>query len=322
MADAVAARGGRAGHRAGSRFPWRRIAWTAFALLVAWMIWRLAARTDWTAVLASARSRTAAQLCGIAALALAGHAVYGLLDVVGRGLAGHRLPLWRTWLTATTCYAMNLNLGGAVGGVGFRLRLYGRQGVPAARIGRVIAGSILANWTGYLLLLATMPFWAPDGGLARWTGQGGALAISLGAGVAVVLAAWASLRGFEPSVRGHAYPFPPPRPAAAMLAAAVGNWAMMGAVLWLCLGDAATPGQALAALLAGAVAAAVTHVPGGLGVLDFVVVTMLAGRAPEADLVASVLLYRAAYYLLPLALAAPAYVLLTRLPVADRAASR
>ena len=167
MADAVAARGGR----------------TAFALLVAWMLWRLAARTDWTAVLASARSRTAAQLCGIAALALAGHAVYGLLDVVGRGLAGHRLPLWRTWLTATTCYAMNLNLGGAVGGVGFRLRLYGRQGVPAARIGRVIAGSILANWTGYLLLLATMPFWAPDGGLARWTGQGGTLAISLGAGV-------------------------------------------------------------------------------------------------------------------------------------------
>lgn len=291
---------------------WKRIAWIAFSLLVAWMLWRLAARTDWAAVWSSARARTPWQLAGIAALALAGHAVYGLLDVVGRRLAPHRLPLWRTWLTATTCYAMNLNLGGAVGGVGFRLRLYGQQGVPAVKTGRVIAGSILANWTGYLVLLATMPLWSPDGGLARWTGPVGAIAIPAGAAIAVALAGWASVRGFEPTVRGHAYPFPPPRPAAAMLAAALGNWLAMGAVLWLCLGDAATFAQALAALLIGAIAAAVTHVPGGLGVLDFVLVTMLAGGASEPELVAAVLLYRAAYYLLPLALAAPAYLLLTR----------
>ena len=291
---------------------WKRLAWVAFALLVAWMLWRLGTRTDWPAVLASARTRSPWQLATIALLALAGHAVYGLLDVVGRGLAGHCLPLWRTWLTATTCYAMNLNLGGAVGGVGFRLRLYGKQGVPATKIGRVIAGSILANWAGYLLLLATLPFWGPDVGLERWTGRGGALAISAGAAVAVALAAWASVRGFEPTVRGHADPFPPPRPAAAMLAAALGNWLVMGGVLWLCLGDAAGYGHALAALLIGAVAAAVTHVPGGLGVLDFVVVTMLAGIAARPELVAAVLLYRAAYYLLPLALAAPAYLLLTR----------
>ena len=166
---------------------WKRLAWVAFALLVAWMLWRLGTRTDWPAVLASARTRSPWQLATIALLALAGHAVYGLLDGVGRGLAGHRLPLWRTWLRATTCYAMNLNLG-----------------------------------------------------------------------------------------------------------------------------DAAGYGHALAALLIGAVAAAVTHVPGGLGVLDFVVVTMLAGIAARPELVAAVLLYRAAYYLLPLALAAPAYLLLTR----------
>ena len=59
--------------------------------------------------------------------------------------------------------------------------------------------------------------------------------------VAVVLAAWASARRFEPEVRGHAYPFPPPRPAVAMLAAALGNWLVMGAPLnaAMLLGDEA-----------------------------------------------------------------------------------
>jgi uncharacterized membrane protein YbhN (UPF0104 family) len=290
----------------------KRVFWSAFAVLVAWLLWRLIARTDWAAVLASVRTRSAWQLAAIVATALAGHAVYGLLDVVGRSLAGHRLPLWRTWLTATTCYALNLNLGGAVGGVGLRLRLYGTQGVPAARIGRVIAGSILANWVGYALLLASLPLWAADNDLARWTGATTATAISVAAAAVVAVAAWGSVRGWSPSLRGHEFPFPAPRPAAAMLLAALGNWLLMAAVLWLCLGDVATYGQALAALLVGAVASAVTHVPGGLGVLDAVLVTMLAGRASEPELVAAVLLYRAAYYLLPLALAGPTYALLTR----------
>ena len=293
---------------------WKRVFWIAFAALVAWLLWRLVARTDWTAVLASARTRSAWQIAAIAATALAGHVVYGGLDVVGRHLSGHRLSLWRTWLTATTCYAMNLNLGGAVGGVGLRLRLYGQQGVPAAKIGRVIAGSILANWVGYALLLASLPLWAADNDLARWTGPSAAIAISAGAAVVVAVAAWGSVRGWSPSLRGHEFPFPAPRPAAAMLLAALGNWLLMAAVLWLCLGDVATYGQALAALLVGAVASAVAHVPGGLGVLDVVLVTMLAGRAAESELVAAVLLYRAAYYLLPLALAGPAYALLARRP--------
>lgn len=293
---------------------WKRLFWIAFAALVGWLLWRLVARTDWLAVLASMRTRSAWTLAAIVATALAGHLVYGLLDVVGRRLVGHRLPLWRTWLTATTCYAMNLNLGGAVGGVGLRLRLYGQQGVPAAKIGRVIAGSIVANWAGYALLLASLPLWAADNGLARWTGPVAAIAISVGAAFAVALAGWGSVRGWTPTVRGHAFSFPPPRAALAMLLAALGNWLLMAAVLHLCLGDAATWGQALAALLVGAVASAVTHVPGGLGVLDVVLVAMLAGKASESELVAAVLLYRSAYYLLPLALAAPAYFMLVRAP--------
>lgn len=71
--------------------------------------------------------------------------------------------------------------------------------------------------------------------------------------------------------------------------------------LTLALDGLAGYAQALGALLVAAIAAAVTHAPGGWGVLDFVLVRSLGGKA-EA-LIVAVLVYRAAYYLLPLAAA-------------------
>ena len=54
-------------------------------------------------------------------------------------------------------------------------------------------------------------------------------------------------------------------------------------------------------------AGVVTHVPANLGVLEAVVVYALGARLPAHELLAAVLAYRAVYYLLPLALALPAY---------------
>ena len=63
----------------------------------------------------------------------------------------------------------------------------------------------------------------------------------------------------------------------------------------------------LGALLLAAVAGVLTHVPAGLGVLEAVFVATLAHALPATEVLATVLAYRAAYYLLPLALALPAY---------------
>jgi uncharacterized membrane protein YbhN (UPF0104 family) len=60
-------------------------------------------------------------------------------------------------------------------------------------------------------------------------------------------------------------------------------------------------------MLLAAVAGVVTHVPANLGVLEAVVMATLGGRLPAHELLAAMLAYRAAYYLLPLALALPAY---------------
>jgi uncharacterized membrane protein YbhN (UPF0104 family) len=52
------------------------------------------------------------------------------------------------------------------------------------------------------------------------------------------------------------------------------------------------------------------HVPGGLGVLEAVFVAALSYRIPSVSILAALMVYRAIYYLAPLAAAVIAYVLL------------
>lgn len=84
------------------------------------------------------------------------------------------------------------------------------------------------------------------------------------------------------------------------------SWFKRGAP-WGLLGGRIKYPTVLGVMLLGAVAGVVTHVPANLGVLEAVVVFALSARLPAHELLAAVLAYRAAYYLLPLALALLAY---------------
>jgi uncharacterized membrane protein YbhN (UPF0104 family) len=64
----------------------------------------------------------------------------------------------------------------------------------------------------------------------------------------------------------------------------------------------------LGALLLAAVAGAVAHVPGGLGVLEAVFITMLSHRVGQAELLGALLAYRGVYYLAPLGVALCLYL--------------
>jgi uncharacterized membrane protein YbhN (UPF0104 family) len=286
---------------------WRRyglrVLGVAFIGLTVWLVTQIVRETDWPAVGAALRSRSAATLAFIAVAALASHALYGLLDVLGARALKLRLPRHRVWLTATSSYACNLNLGSLVGAAALRFKLYGRQGVAVADISRLLALSMASNWLGYLLLLASLPLWASTQALARWTGAWGALGIHAAAAFAVALYLYACAKQKTWTLRGHAFQFPPWRLALAQIGVGAANWALMGAVLMLCLGDGIAYASALTALLVAAIAGAVTHVPGGWGVLDYVILKSLAGSIDAHRVVAGVLVYRAAYYLLPLALA-------------------
>ena len=101
------------------------------------------------------------------------------------------------------------------------------------------------------------------------------------------------------------FPVPSIRLALAQLAVAIVDWTAAGAVLFVLL----PPGYRLSFLpvlgvfLLAQFIGILSHVPGGLGVFEAVVVLLLKPYVPAASIVGSLLAYRALYYLLPLVIA-------------------
>ncbi len=290
----------------------RQLFWLAFSVLVIGLIGRLAWNTEWTEVGAAIAQREWTTLALIAAAAGLSHLVFGLYDVISRYVVAPRLPAWRAWATAISCYALNLNLGALVGGVGLRYRLYRKQQVESAAATRIITLGIVANWVGYVLVVTALLPWAGHFGWSHWLGEGQAWAACAVGVIALVAYAALCARGVGFSLRGHRFEPLPLRFAAPQALLSAANWAWLGFVMSLCLGPEVSYAESLGVLLASAVVGAMAHVPGGWGVIEVVVVTLLADRLPQSQLIASVLVYRGANYLLPLPAALLGYFALGR----------
>jgi len=91
------------------------------------------------------------------------------------------------------------------------------------------------------------------------------------------------------------------------IAVAAANWSVIATIVWVLLHRQVELGTMLTVVLMAAIAGAMTHVPGGLGVIEVVVLTMLDERLPQHELVAALVVYRAIYYVLPLLVATATY---------------
>jgi len=80
--------------------------------------------------------------------------------------------------------------------------------------------------------------------------------------------------------------------------------AAAAAALWCLLpAHAVAPAQFAACYAVAIAAGVISHVPGGLGVFEAVMLYAVGGHATTAHVLGALLLYRAVYYLLPLLLA-------------------
>lgn len=288
----------------------RKVAPWALAALVLALIGRQAGTIDWSAVGQALREQSAGGLALAAAMSLVSYALFGSYDLVGRHVTAHQVSVPRTVGIAAMCYAFNLNFGALVGGIALKLRLYGRAGLKAKTVARVIGLAIVTNWLGYLALggavlaLAPPPL-PPQLSLSEPAVRAiGAVMVGCSAAY-IVLCARRSGR----SLRWRRHRFRPPRLRVALvqLALSATNWALMGLIVWTLLGHAVPYPTVLAVLLLAAVAGVVTHVPAGLGVIETVFIASLAGQIGSHQVLAALVSYRAVYYLLPAALAAVGY---------------
>ena len=288
----------------------KRLAPWALAALVLTLVARQARTVEWPAVGQALQALSITQLLTAAGLALLSYGLVASFDLIGRRLTAHTLPIPRTLGTAAICYAFNLNFGALVGGFGLRLRLYMRGGLSASTVAKIIAHSMVTNWLGYLWVAGAVLLWAPPRLPESWALSDMVLR-AIGAAMVTLALAYLALCGWsrrrELGWRGHTLTLPGGR--VALLQALLGgaSWLLIGAIAWSLFGGRIDYPAVLGALLLAAVAGVLTHVPAGLGVLEAVFVATLGDRLPDTEVLATVLAYRAAYYLMPLVLALPAY---------------
>ncbi|WP_419808176.1 bifunctional lysylphosphatidylglycerol flippase/synthetase MprF [Sphingomonas sp.] len=239
------------------------------------------------------------------ALTAGSYLVLTLYDVLALRVIGRPLP-WRTAALASfTSYTLSHNLGLALlTGGSARYRVYSAAGLDALDIARVVGVASATFWagvvtvTGAALLTHQIPLTIAGRTMDPATLQVAGAAILMLAALLVVACGTARR---PVSLLGTAVPLPRAGQAIAQVAIAVADIALASAALFVLI-PAATPAMLPVFVLGYAlaiVATVVTHVPGGLGVFEAVVMAVVP--VDRTALFAALIAYRLIYYLLPLA---------------------
>lgn len=223
-----------------------------------------------------------------------------------------RLPLPRVVATSAVAYAVSQTLGfAALTGNAVRYRFWSAWGLTGAEVTQA-AGFVAATFTAGLvtvcgLALAFEP--ARELSLLGTPPIAGRLLGALLLAGSAAYVGWSALRRGRPlRIGGWAFPVPGPGFAVLQLALAAVDWAVGASVLWVLLPP--TPGLAflpfVGAFTIAQCAGLVSHVPGGLGVFETLLVVLLRPWLTAEQALGAALVYRGVYYLVPFALAVAA----------------
>ena len=236
------------------------------------------------------------------------YAVLPGYDAIALSYVDHPLPLRRIAFGSFIAYALSHSLGfPLLSGGPVRYRFWSVWGLSTSEIAQAISFAGATFIIGMIAVAGFVFLLEPTSTiqLLRLPFESlkplGALCLVLVAAYLVLSATrYKTFRFFE-----WEFPVPSTTLAIAQLLVAVVDWVAAGAVLYVLL----PPGYHLSFLpvlgvfLLAQFAGILSHVPGGLGVFEAIVVLLLRPYVPAASIVGSLLAYRAIYYLLPLVIA-------------------
>lgn len=268
---------------------------------------RLLAPVDFEGVADQIR-HTPWQVIGLSVLAtMAGYMCLAGYDWSALRHIGRPLPAPVVLTGGLMAYAFGNTVGlTALSGGAIRWRFYsglGLSGFDIAAVSAFTAASfgVAATLVGLIALAAHPEALAP---ILSWSPamiRGIALAAILALLVPLV---WASLRRSRLSLGRFCLRAPAPGLLAAQLLIGMGDICFSALALYLLL-PGTTPDfpTFLAVFAAATMAGVVSHVPGGVGVFETVLLAALAGGSDMESVAAALLLFRIIYYLLPFGLA-------------------
>ena len=248
------------------------------------------------------RVGTAVALTSLYYLLLVGY------DLLAVRHAGHELPLGKVALASFTGYACAYNFGALLGGASVRFRLYSLWGLSPLRVAQVVVLVALTFWVGVctlggiVFLVEPFPLPAAVHPPVSTTQPLGALLLLL---LAAYLAVCRARHGRPVRLLGHHLVLPSLGMALAQATIASADLLTGAAVLHVLLTRPVLDvgyWPLLSVYLLSLSAGIAFQVPGGLGVFELLSLELLHPASP-AKLIAVLVVWRAVFYLLPLAVA-------------------
>jgi phosphatidylglycerol lysyltransferase len=229
------------------------------------------------------------------ALTFVSYSTNALIGLMGQHWSGYPIVhRWRDLAVALITSAFTMNAGGSVvGGGSIRLRFAAAHSIRVAAVGKITLFSGLVGWAGHALVCGVLLIFTPpplDWLQPRWAG---------GVGAVLVLASVAMLFG------SLVFPGKWPGRRLCLLALIISaiDWIAAALAMWVLFPGSLPLGVgAFVAIVASAQAiAALTHVPGGVGVLEFTITKALSGAIAAPMLAGVLVIYRLLYYFIPFA---------------------
>lgn len=250
----------------------------------------------------------AVNLLGAALLTIASYVTLTFYDVLALRTIGRPLPYRTAALASFTSYTLSHNLGLALlTGGSARYRVYSAAGLGIGDIARVVAIASGTFWAGVFALAGVMLVLRPETLAVRDIVLSPGLLRGVGVVLLVGIAAlmiWSGRRGRMLKLRGFSAPVPPARTLLAQIGIGALDLATASTALFVLVpgvGWEAWPAFFIGYTLA-IIAVLISHVPGGVGVFEAVMLVALPTTS-RPELVAALLAYRFIYYIAPLLVA-------------------
>ncbi|SPD73938.1 conserved membrane hypothetical protein [uncultured Desulfobacterium sp.] len=274
-----------------------------------WVLERELSRFHLRDILNEMRSIPASQIALAMLLTGLNYAVLTAYDMLGFSYIGKTLSKARIALASFIAYAFSNNLGFmSLSGNAIRFRLYTAWGLSALDITRLVSFiSILTFWLGLIAICAVVfiiepvpipPSFDLPFSSIRFIGV-------FFAGVLVAYLLWTGLRKRPLTIRDWELEIPRVRLSLPLIITACTDWVLYGSVLYVLMpvNHSVSFMVFLSVILVAQLAGMLSNVPGGIGVFETAIILLMPG-IETSRVIGILLVFRAIYYLMPLAIAA------------------
>jgi len=304
---------------AGRARRWRRWAHILAPLLViaglaavSWVLWHVLQKIKLADVTAALGATSFFSVIGALVMVSLSYLCLACYDLLALNHLGKRLPLLAVAVGGFVAFALANTLGFVLftaGGV--RYRLYSPAGVTAPDVAVITIMSGLVFSLSATIILGVSLLISPQGaslvdGLPSWTNfsLGFLIVATLGGYVGWVSSGRKAIR-----LSGYEISLPGPVSTLAQMATGVGDMMCASAALYLLLpGDPGTGYPVFVGLFAAAITLGLlSWIPGGVLVFEGIML-LAVPNVPTEKMLASLLVFRVIYYLLPMFVAIGVYI--------------